>query len=561
MIRIRDIKLNIKSKEDSLLEKIADVLMLKRIFKDPGSIDFSYEVLKVSIDARKKPEIFRIFTLQVLISKENEDIIRRYFAKYKGKKTSNDIIWDDMTEYTLPECGSELMDNNPVIVGSGPAGLFAALSLARRGFCPLVVERGECIEDRSRTVSDFWEKGTFNSESNVQFGEGGAGTFSDGKLNTLTKDTFGRNTFVLKTFYEFGAPRAVTYDAKPHIGTDILKEVIVNIRNEIVRLGGQFMFCTKAVGFETIDDGDGKKICSVTLYNSKTDSYKTINTDVVVMAIGHSARDTFEMLYDKEIEMQQKSFAAGFRVIHPQSSVNEWAYGVKNPKSLGLYAADYKVTNETRDGIRVYSFCMCPGGYVVNASSEDNRCCVNGMSYSGRNGDYANSAVVVALNPDDFMQESVEDSHPLAGMYYQRKLEEETYFRGKGNIPVQRFDDFENGVATVDIHEESCFAKGCVCPADLRNIFSEKIDKAIIESMHKFGYTRKGFDDKNVLFMGTETRTSSPVRIVRDENFESNVKGIYPCGEGAGYAGGITSAAADGLKVAEQIISRYRFGR
>lgn len=555
MIRIRDIKLNINAKEEDLLVKIADVLMLQKILKNPEAIDFSYEILKKSIDARKKPEIFYIYTVKVLISDENEKIIKQFHDKNK-RKSSDKIMWDMPVIYEIPECGEKKLDLRPVVVGSGPAGLFCALNLARRGFKPIIAERGQSVDERSVSVEKFWEEGVLNTESNVQFGEGGAGTFSDGKLNTLTKDTYGRNTFVLKTFHEFGAPVNITYDSKPHIGTDVLKTVVKNIRRKIESLGGTYMFNTKLIGFNACMSENHLKVESVILQNTVNKETQVLNTDNVVLAIGHSSRDTLEMLFDKKLDMNQKSFAAGFRVVHPQKYADEWAYG-QDFKSLGLGAADYKVTNETSDGRRVYSFCMCPGGFVVNASSEEGNTCVNGMSYSKRDSGYANSAIIASIEPGDFVQDKVTSDHPLAGMYYQRSIENKAFMRANGNIPAQRFCDFEEDIKSNEIENARDFAKGRIHPSNLRNIFSEEIDKAFIESMHKFGYTRKYFDSADTVILGVEARTSSPVRINRDEKLESNIKGIYPCGEGAGYAGGITSAAADGLKVSEEIIKRY----
>lgn len=561
MIRIRDIKLDIRAKENNLLDVIADVLMLGHIFAAPENVDFSYEILRRSIDARKRPSIFYIYTVCVLLSPRDEEKVRKYFDGKKKTKDYEKIIWDAPEEYIIPDTGTTLVENPPVIVGAGPAGLFCALNLARRGFCPIIIERGEEVSRRSETVDLFWKTGCLNTESNVQFGEGGAGTFSDGKLNTLTRDKNGRNSYVLKTFYEFGAPKEVTFDAKPHIGTDILKTVVKNIRCEIEKLGGTFLFDTKVVDIKTKSENGVCKITALILINNKNGMKTEIKTDLAVLAIGHSARDTFEMLYSKGLTMESKEFAAGFRVIHPQEYADNWAYGDDCDFKNILPAADYKVTNETKDERRVYSFCMCPGGYVVNASSEQGRTCVNGMSYSGRDSGFANSAIIVAVTKEDFDQDEVSPDHPLAGMYYQRKLESNAFSCAKGNIPGQFLSDFEADTSTEDVGCTDGFVKGKVTGTNLRSIFSESINKAFIESMHKFGYTRKCFDDEKTLILGIEGRTSSPVRIIRDEYFESVVRGIYPCGEGAGYAGGITSAAADGLKVSEEIIKRYRFGR
>ncbi len=562
MIRIRDIKIPATSDQGMLLDEVAAILCLDSVFKDSGYPDFSVEVCKRSVDARKKPDIFFVYTVRLLIGQKDEERIRTYLRKHpkdpKVKRATERIIKEPETVYFLPECGNEILAKRPVVIGMGPAGMFAALLLARRGFCPLVVEMGESVEERTKSVERFWTDGVLDPYSNVQFGEGGAGTFSDGKLNTLTKDKGGRNSFVIWTFYDHGAPVDITVEAKPHIGTDVLKKVVRSIREEIISLGGQILFNTKLSDIST-EDG---VLRSLDLEDTITHEHSTVETDICILCIGHSARETFEMLYDRGVNMLQKSFATGFRVIHPQGRVNEWQYGLKDIKGTILPPADYKVTNETSKGRRVYSFCMCPGGYVVNASSEYRRLCINGMSENKRDGGYANSAIIAAIDPDDFRQDVVAADHPLAGMYYQRLIEEEAFRRGEGAIPVQSFASFENDSADAVTDENKlCDAvKGRTKIASLRGIFSDDIDEAVIESMHKFGYTMKGFDDEAML-CGIEARTSSPVRMDRDDGFVSNIKGLYPCGEGAGYAGGITSAAADGMRVAEAVIERYRYER
>ena len=557
MIRIRDIKLPIGHDAAAIMDEIANMICLDKIYPGNSYPDMSYRILRRSIDARHKPDIFYVYTVGLLTGEDDEQRIRSYLKAHASsgriKKRLERILFDEPVFYEPPECGKCDITESPVVIGAGPAGLFCALLLARRGFRPKLYEQGKRVEERSADVAGFWRGEKLSSYSNVQFGEGGAGTFSDGKLNTLTKDASGRNSFVLRTFYEHGAKEEITYDAKPHIGTDVLKSVVANIREEIISLGGQVFFDSKLTGL-LVEDG---KLRGVTI----TDVNTQVSTDVAagqcVLAIGHSARDTFEMLYGLKVPMEQKNFAVGFRMIHPQALVDKWQYGEGHEK-LGLPAADYKVTNETEKGRRVYSFCMCPGGYVVNASSEDNRVCVNGMSESGRDGKYANSAIIAAITPDDFIQSEVSSDHPLAGMYYQRMIEEKASERGKGNIPVQFFEDFEAGAASGDIACADGAIKGIVCAADLRGIFSEDIDEAIIESVHKFGYTREEFDKKDALMAGIESRTSSPVRIPRNDDLESSISGLYPCGEGAGYAGGIVSAAVDGMKCAESIIRKYR---
>ena len=555
MIIIRDIKINVRNDEAVILDRIADILDMFRIY-GKAFPSFSYETLRRSVDARHKPDICIVRTVKVLMDAHDEKKILKHLNDNKNipriKKNLSRIITSPPEEFVIPQIIYPKVHNKPVIVGMGPAGLFCALYLARCGACPIVIEQGEDAASRQRSVETFWKSGKLSPFSNVQFGEGGAGTFSDGKLNTLTKDTKGRNTFVLKILHEFGAPKDITIDSKPHIGTDILSVVVTNIRNEIIRLGGKVYFNTKLTGIK-ITDGS---ITGISVTDVGNDHARDMDCDTLVLAIGHSARDTFEMLFGLDIPMTAKSFAAGFRIIHPQENVNCWQYMINDPSSIGLGPADYKVANTASNGRRVYSFCMCPGGYVVNASSEEGRLCVNGMSESARDGRFANSAIIAAVDPDDFIQDKVVPGHPLAGMYYQRRLEEEAYKRGCGRIPCQTFTGFESGNDDHTLPDLSGAVKGDVSSAKLRGIFTDEIDKAIIESIRKFGYTMKGFDDSAVL-CGVEARTSSPVRITRGDDLMSAVRGLYPCGEGAGYAGGITSAAADGLRVAEMIANRY----
>jgi uncharacterized FAD-dependent dehydrogenase len=428
-----------------------------------------------------------------------------------------------------------------VIVGAGPAGLFCAYMLAEQGYKPLVIERGEMVEERTKTIDHFWKTNELCADSNVQFGEGGAGTFSDGKLNTLVKEKAFRNRKVLETFVKMGADSSILYVNKPHIGTDVLKNVIQNMRKEIIRLGGEFRFQTKLTDFQ-IEQG---KITSITLNGTEK-----INTTVLVLAIGHSARDTFALLKEKNMTMHPKPFAVGFRVEHPQTLINEARYGI-NADKLG--AADYKVTHTAANGRGVYSFCMCPGGYVVNASSEQEHLAVNGMSYNKRDGKNANSAIVVTVAPEDFGGTDV-----LSGVEFQRKLEQAAFRIGKGNIPVQLLEDFQQNRESKQLGNVEPQTKGSWSFGNLRDILTEEINQSIIEGMHSFGKQIAGFDRPDTILLGIESRTSSPVRIVRDdETYLSNIEGIYPYGEGAGYAGGITSAGMDGIRTAEKIAEKY----
>ena len=448
------------------------------------------------------------------------------------------------TTYQFPQIGEEKLKYSPVVVGSGPAGLFCACSLALMGYAPIILERGKEVREREKDVLFFWKTGILKPESNVQFGEGGAGTFSDGKLNTLVKDPKGRNRKVLETFVEFGAPSEILYDQKPHIGTDILVEVVENLRGKIIEAGGTFLFETCFIG----TCREGERITGIVCKQKE----KTIEipTELLVLAIGHSARDTFELLEKEGFHMEAKAFAMGFRVEHPQREMNEIQYGKEAMEFLP--AAPYKVTANIQSGRGVYSFCMCPGGYVVNASSEEGRLAVNGMSYRDRGSHNANSAIIVTVTPEDFG-----GTDPLSGVRFQRHLEEKAYEMAQGNIPQQLFGDFrQKQISSTYGDYESC-TRGKTAFAPLHELFGEEINRSFLQGMEEFGKKIKNFDRADCILSGVESRTSSPVRITRSEAFESNQKGVYPCGEGAGYAGGIMSAAMDGLKVAEAIISKY----
>ena len=524
-VRISQIKVPLKHQIDDVITKAC-----KKIRISISDIA-EYEIVKKSVDARKKEQLQYIYSLDL--------VLKNYF---KLKVKDKDVTVVEKVVYQFPTSGTTPLHKSPVVIGAGPAGLFCAYLFALLGYNPIVLERGKKVEDRLYDVEQFWETGYLDPQSNVQFGEGGAGTFSDGKLNTVVKDKFGRNRFVLETFVKFGAPEDILYNNKPHIGTDILFDVIQNMRKEIIALGGRFYFSNCVTDFQM----ENNKLTGLVV------NYREyLDCDVAVLATGHSARDTFETLYERQVSMEAKPFAVGFRVEHPQQMINENQYHTTDMKHLPV--ADYKVTYHASNGRAVYSFCMCPGGYVVNASSEKEKLAVNGMSYRARDSKNANSAIIVSITPEDYGMD-----HPLAGMEFQRHLERRAYALCQGKIPQQLFKDFKFDTPSSSYGQfESC-VKGAAAFANLRNILPESLNEAFVEGMHGFGRKIQGFDRDDAILSAVESRTSSPVRIYRDDTCESNISGLYPCGEGAGYAGGITSAAMDGLKVAEEIIRKYK---
>lgn len=532
MIQITQLKMPLHHTNQDISNKISRLLHI------PVADAANFHILKKSLDARKKPDLKWVYTIGIEHKQEK---------KIMKKIHNNNIMSTTLKKYAFSPSGTQPLQHPPVVIGSGPAGLFCTYMLALYGYHPILIERGEPMEQRQKSVENFWNNGTLNTESNVQFGEGGAGTFSDGKLNTQVNDKWGRDTFVVNTFISFGAPESIAYDNHPHIGTDILSTTIVNMRNKIKELGGTIYFNTKFTDYTCQEN----QLTSITVQSTADQGQKwEIPTQVAVLAIGHSARDTFRMLYEHHLPMEAKPFAVGMRVEHPQELINTHMYGENHPKDLP--AAPYKLTARTSNHRNVYSFCMCPGGYVVNASSQNNRIAVNGMSYSGRNGENANSAIIVNVTPTDFP-----DSSPLSGLSFQEKLEENAYTQGQGKLPVQRLEDFCKN------RESTC--AGSICPnskgevhfTNLRPIFTEELNQAFMEGMEQFNQKIPGFSHPDTILTGVESRTSSPVRILRNQEFTSHVEGLYPCGEGAGYAGGITSAAMDGIKVFEAIAKKY----
>lgn len=541
MIKINQLKLPVGHSQKDLEDKIRKTLRI------PSKETFHYEVMRRSLDARKKPSLFYVYCIYVTIRQENSIVKKLH-------QPSVSLVTE--TGYRFSEMGQERLNRRPVIVGAGPCGLFAAWQLTLAGYAPLILERGKQVEDRSADVERFWKTGILQPDSNVQFGEGGAGTFSDGKLNTVVKDPSGRNHYVLETFVKFGAPSDILYDAKPHIGTDILAKVIKNMRDYLIKHGAEFRFqtCLKDI-----------QIKENALHALVTEDDTVIPADVAILALGHSARDTFMMLHRHQLPMEAKNFAVGFRVEHPQQMIDDAMYGNGKRNALRLPAAPYKVTSNFPNGRGVYSFCMCPGGYVVNASSEEHRLAVNGMSYSDRGGSNANSAIIVSVTPEDFKADAIrhgvlEDADGkedvLSGVRFQERLEERAWKLGNGKIPQQLFGDYCKNRPSVSYGAFESTTKGDSVLCNLRGLLPEELEESFIEGMHHFSRAIPEFDREDAILSGVESRTSSPVRIVRDESFQSNIRGIYPCGEGAGYAGGIMSAAMDGLKVAEAI-GRY----
>ena len=526
MIRVQNIKLNIDEPIEDLPKKICKELKIKE------ADILKYRIFKEAIDARKKNEIKFVYTIDVETTNEEKLLMK------------HGIIKSEPTEYIFPDSGNQKLNYSPIIVGSGPCGLFAALVLAQKGYRPIVLERGKDVDSRVNDVDKFWKTGELSPVSNVQFGEGGAGTFSDGKLTTQIKNK--RCYKVLEEMASAGAPKEILYKNKPHVGTDILRSVVKNIRNKIIKLGGEFRFESQVTGI-TVEDG---KLTAVLINETEV-----IKTDVCIFAIGHSARDTFEMLKTQKLDMEQKPFSVGMRIEHLQEWINTSQFGEQNINNERLGAAEYKLVHHCENGRTVYSFCMCPGGYVIGSSSEEGRLVTNGMSEHARDGENANSAILVNIGPDDFA-----GNDPLAGMYLQRELEEKAFKLGgeNYNAPAQRVEDFINNTASVSFGKVKPTYTPNVKYTNMRSSLPKFVGDAIEEAIKEFGKKIKGFNNKDAIFTGFETRSSSPVRILRKkESLMSNIDGIYPAGEGAGYAGGITSAAVDGIQVAEAIISKY----
>ncbi len=516
MILVNNLKLSLDTDFNSL-KPIAEKLL--------GVKTDNVYLYKKSVDARKKDNVH--FCCSVLVDTPNEQKLLN--------KNKNAQIYIGK-EYAWLKANS-IPQKRPLVVGFGPCGMFCALALARAGLKPLVIERGNDAQTRQKDVENFLNGGELNPESNVQFGEGGAGTFSDGKLNTGIKDP--RCRAVLKEFVLHGAKENILTDAKPHIGTDVLVDVVKNIRKEIIALGGTVLFGNKLEKISVCNN----KIEAVTVNSEK------IDCDTLVLATGHSARDVFALLRDNGVAMEKKPFSVGVRIEHLQEDINKALYGefYNHP---ALSAADYKLSVHLENGRGVYTFCMCPGGEVINSSSEENGLAVNGMSYSKRNGKNANSALLVGVNPEDFPSDDV-----LAGCELQRKIEQNAYNICKGVVPVTTVGEFVFGKQP-QITKVEPTVKPSYTFTDMHKIFPSFVTDSLKQGILEFDKKIKGFADENSVITAPETRSSSPVRILRGESLQSlNVSGLYPAGEGAGYAGGIMSAAVDGIKVAEIIIN------
>ena len=539
MLIVNQLKLRPGFTKEELLKKAA--ASLKVFEKDITDI----KIDRLSIDARDREHIH--FTVNAVCSVNSE------LSVLKRNRNNPDLLLYEPKDYSFPPAGPGVLKARPVIAGAGPAGLFAAYFLSLNGYRPIVLERGMDVDARKLMVDRFFSDGVLNPNSNVLFGEGGAGTFSDGKLNTLVKDKEGRNKAVLDTFIRFGAPESIAYEQKPHIGTDVLTGIIRTMREAIKALGGEFRFNATVTDILT-DDGRIKGV--------KINGLSMLECDCLILATGHSARDTYEMLYERGVRMSQKDFAVGFRVEHEQSLINR-LFLTDDPEVLKHTGpATYKLTYKHSSGRGVYSFCMCPGGYVINSSSEEKRLSINGMSYSDRGGKHANSAIIVSVTSSDYGSD-----HPLAGIDFQRRLEEKAYMAGNGRIPVEYYGDFKRDITGAepdytdlpDFYIPDPQTMGSHVFARISDIMPREINLAFIEAMEYFGMIHNGFADSRVLVSAVESRTSSPVRIERDECFESvNLKGLYPAGEGAGYAGGIVSAAMDGIKAAEAVRKAYK---
>lgn len=524
-ILVNNIKISINQTKDDAFAKALKMAKLKKEQVDSISIS------KSSVDARKRDDIKIVMSIIINANIDEELAV--------SKVKSNDVRYHKTLNFEIIK-GTEKLLKRPVVIGFGPAGMFSALLLAKEGYKPIVIERGSKIEERVDFVNNFWKNAVLNTETNVQFGEGGAGTFSDGKLTTRISDE--RCEYVLKEMVRFGATEDILTKAKPHIGTDKLRKIVKNIREEIIKLGGEVRFNEKLVDIKL----NGNKIKSIVTNKEE------IETENVILAIGHSARDTFEMLCNKEVFMEPKVFSVGVRIEHLQDDINYGLYG-KYKDHEALPIGEYQLSKRV-EGRGVYTFCMCPGGFVVPSASEENTVVTNGMSEYNRNQKNANAAVVVEVSPKDF------GSHVLDGVNFQRKLEKCAYNHNAPSYkaPIQTVGKFLNDEKGAEIKRVNPSYEIGVKDALFKDIFPSFVTDMLKMGISDFGRKIKGYDADDALMTGVETRTSSPIRITRGDNMQSiSVLGLFPTGEGAGYAGGIMSAAVDGLKIAQSIIEKY----
>ena len=535
MIRLSNIKLPLDHNDQALEQAILTTLDI-----NPEQL-ISFNMFRRGYDARKKSNIFLIYTLDVEVSLTLETELLKKFSDDQQIKQTPDL------NYHFVAQAPEELNERPIIVGFGPCGLLAGLTLAQMGYNPIILDRGKEVRERTKDTFGFWRQKILNTESNVQFGEGGAGTFSDGKLYSQVKDPKQYSRKVLTEFVASGAPDEIMYVSKPHIGTFKLVSMVEKMRAEIIRLGGEIRFSSRVDDIELEKTESGSRITGLTLSTGEK-----LKSNHIAFAIGHSARDTFEMLFNKGVYIEAKPFSIGFRIEHEQSTIDAARFGPNAGNEI-LGAADYKLVHHCKNGRSVYSFCMCPGGTVVAASSEENCVVTNGMSQYSRNERNANSAVVVGIDPNDY------PGGPLAGIELQRQLEKSAYVLGGSDYdaPAQTVGDFLKGI---DSSKKDLESLGSVKPSfkpgiklvDLSKAIPDFAVEAIREAIPAFNRKIKGFAKDDALLTGVETRTSAPISIKRDENFESiNTQGLYPAGEGAGYAGGIMSAAIDGIKIAE----------
>ena len=525
MLRINNIKIyDDISNEDVLMYAI-------KKYKISKNNILEWHIAKKSVDARRKDDVHYSYSIDIKLKNEK--------LNYNSK---NIMIVKDFKETNIEMNLNKSI--KPIIVGSGPSGLFAALTFIKYGYSPIVIEQGQQVEDRQKSVDNFVNNGILNPNSNVQFGEGGAGTFSDGKLTSGISSPLCHT--VLKEFVKFGAPEEILYLAKPHIGTDNLVHVVKNMRNYIISNGGTFLFNTKFIDFEQANNSVSK----IVIKNLNTNSIEVLDTNCVILAIGHSSRDTFKKIYEKGLILEPKNFSVGVRIEHLQSEINKAQYGTKS--NLKLPAADYKLAYHALNGRSCYTFCMCPGGVVIASSSEKETIVTNGMSYFARNGKNANSAVLVNITPNDFAMVS----SPLAGIDFQKNLEQKAFKLGGSNYfaPVQRFEDFDKNKKSTFIGTVEPSYRPGYSLSNLNDIMPSFVSKTLKDGIKYFDTKLHGFANADSILTGMETRSSSPVRILRDENCIANIKGIFPCGEGAGYAGGIMSAAVDGIRCAKAAI-------